>query len=233
MTRGLGWHQPVSRPRRSLISGRMSSPRSEPTPRRSRPVGWRLVKAACATLVLLWLLSLLMVIVYERRDTKRPAHAIVVLGAAQYDGKPSPVLRARVDHAIQLWRQGLAPVLVMTGGRGEGDTTTEAAVERRYAISKGVPAKAILTEGKSRSTSETLRNVAAMMTKDRREVILVSDPFHMFRLAILARRYGLEPRTSPTRTSPISRNRGEFWRYTLHESWKAPVAFFFEFTDRR
>ena len=211
----------------------MSSPRSEPTPRRSRPVGWRLVKAAFATLVLLWLLSLLMVIVYERRDTKRPAHAIVVLGAAQYDGKPSPVLRARVDHAIQLWRQGLAPVLVMTGGRGEGDTTTEAAVERRYAISKGVPAKAILTEGRSRSTSETLRNVAAMMTKDRREVILVSDPFHMFRLAILARRYGLEPRTSPTRTSPISRNRGEFWRYTLHESWKAPVAFFFEFTDRR
>lgn len=191
------------------------------------------MKAAFATLVLLWLLSLLMVIVYERRDTKRPAHAIVVLGAAQYDGRPSPVLRARVDHAVQLWRQGLAPVLVMTGGRGEGDTTTEAAVERRYAISKGVPARAILTEARSRSTSETLRNVATMMTKDRREVILVSDPFHMFRLAILARRYGLEPRTSPTRTSPISRNRGEFWRYTLHESWKAPVAFFFEFADRR
>lgn len=233
MTRGLGWHQPVPRPRRSLISGRMSSPRSEPTPRRSRPVGWRLVKAALVALVLLWLLSLLMVIVYERRDTKRPAHAIVVLGAAQYDGKPSPVLRARVDHAVQLWRQGLAPVLVMTGGRGEGDTTSEAAVERRYAISKGVPPKAILTEGRSRSTSETLRNVASMLTRDRREVILVSDPFHMFRLAILARRYGLEPRTSPTRTSPISRNRVEFWRYTLHESWKAPVAFFFEFTDRR
>lgn len=191
------------------------------------------MKAALVALVLLWLLSLLMVIVYERRDTKRPAHAIVVLGAAQYDGKPSPVLRARVDHAVQLWRQGLAPVLVMTGGRGEGDTTSEAAVERRYAISKGVPPKAILTEGRSRSTSETLRNVASMLTRDRREVILVSDPFHMFRLAILARRYGLEPRTSPTRTSPISRNRVEFWRYTLHESWKAPVAFFFEFTDRR
>jgi uncharacterized SAM-binding protein YcdF (DUF218 family) len=206
---------------------------SEPTPRRSRPVGWRLVKTAVAALFAVWLLSLLMVIVYERRDTKRPAHAIVVLGAAQYDGKPSPVLKARVDHAVQLWRQGLAPVLVMTGGRGEGDTTSEAAVERRYAMSKGVPARAILTEGASRSTSETLRNVAAMMTRDRREVILVSDPFHMFRLAILARRYGLRPRTSPTRTSPISANRGEFWRYTLHESWKAPVAFLFEFTDRR
>ena len=206
---------------------------SEPAPRRSRPVGWRLVKASVATLFLLWLTSLAMVILYERRDTKRPAHAIVVLGAAQYDGKPSPVLKARVDHAVQLWRRGLAPILVMTGGRGEGDTTSEAAVERRYAMSKGVPASAILTEGASRSTSESLRNVAAMMRSDRREVILVSDPFHMFRLAILARRYGLRPSTSPTRTSPISANRGEFWRYTLHESWKAPVAFFFEFTDRQ
>lgn len=205
---------------------------SEPTPRKSRPIGWRLVKAAVATVFSLWLLSLLMVVVYERRDTKRPAHAIVVLGAAQYDGKPSPVLKARVDHAVQLWRQGLAPIVVMTGGRGEGDTTSEAAVERRYAISKGVPPSAILVEGASRSTSETLRNVASMLTSDRREVILVSDPFHMFRLALLARRYGLRPRTSPTRTSPISRNRGEFWRYTLHESWKAPVAFFFDLSDR-
>lgn len=232
MTRGLGWHQPVPRPRRSLFSGRMSRS-SEPTPRKSRPIGWRLVKVAVATVFSVWLLSLLMVIVYERRDTKRPAHAIVVLGAAQYDGKPSPVLKARVDHAVQLWRQGLAPIVVMTGGRGEGDTTSEAAVERRYAISKGVPPSAILVEGASRSTSETLRNVASMLTGDRREVILVSDPFHMFRLALLARRYGLRPRTSPTRTSPISRNRGEFWRYTLHESWKAPVAFFFDLSDRQ
>jgi len=232
MTRGLGWHQPVRRPRRSLLSGRMSRS-SEPTPRKSGPIGWRLVKAAVATVFGVWLLSLLMVVVYERRDTKRPAHAIVVLGAAQYDGKPSPVLKARVDHAVQLWRQGLAPIVVMTGGRGEGDTTSEAAVERRYAISKGVPPSAILVEGASRSTSETLRNVAAMMTGERREVILVSDPFHMFRLALLARRYGLRPRTSPTRTSPISRNRGEFWRYTLHESWKAPVAFFFDLSDRQ
>jgi uncharacterized SAM-binding protein YcdF (DUF218 family) len=205
----------------------------EASRRVSRPLGWRLAKSAVLLLIVSWLVSLGLVILYESRDTKRPAHAIVVLGAAQYDGKPSPVLRARVDHAIQLWRQGLAPVLVMTGGRGSGDTTTEAAVERRYAISKGVPAAAILVETESRSTSQTLRNVAGMMTKDRREVILVSDPFHMFRLAILARRFGLRPRTSPTRTSPISANRGQFWRYTLHESWKAPVAFFFEFTDAR
>lgn len=205
----------------------------EPQGRHSRPVSWRLAKAGLLLLVACWVVSFVLVLFYERRDTRRPAHAIVVLGAAQYDGKPSPVLRARVDHAVQLWRHGLAPVLVMTGGRGTGDTTSEAAVERRYAMSKGVPARAILVETESRSTSEALRNVAALMTRDRREVILVSDPFHMFRLAILARRFGLRPRTSPTRTSPISANRGEFWRYTFHESWKAPVAFFFEFTDAR
>ena len=181
----------------------------------------------------LWLLSLALVLVWQRRDTSRAADAIVVLGAAQWDGKPSPVLRARVDHAIGLWRRGLAPLLVMTGGRGPGDTTTEAAVERRYAISHGVPDSVIRVETESRSTRESLRNVSAMLDPDARDVILVSDPFHMLRLSILARRFGLRPQTSPTPTSPISRNRAESWRYTFHESWKAPVTFFFEFADGR
>lgn len=203
----------------------------EPTRRASVPLGWRLAQAAVLALAAVWIISLALVIVWERLDTRTSAHAIVVLGAAQWDGRPSPVLRARVDHAIQLWRRGLAPKLIVTGGRGQGDTTTEAAVERRYAMSHGVPASAILVEAESRSTSESLRNVAAMMDAGAREVILVSDPFHMLRLSILARRFGLRPRTSPTRTSPISANRAAFWRYTLHESWKVPVAFFFEFSD--
>jgi uncharacterized SAM-binding protein YcdF (DUF218 family) len=205
----------------------------EPTRRSSTSLGWRVAQTCVLVVAGGWLLSLALVIVWEKLDTRRPAHAIVVLGAAQYDGKPSPVLRARVDHAIQLWRRGLAPLLIVTGGRGLGDTTTEAAVERRYAIAHGVPDSAILLEPESRSTSESLRNVAAMIKQESREVILVSDPFHMLRLSILARRFGLRPRTSPTRTSPISANRAEFWRYTLHESWKVPIAFFFEFSDHR
>lgn len=205
----------------------------EPTPRTSASLGWRLVLAAVLVVATVWLVSLALVIVWEQLDTRRPAEAIVVLGAAQYDGRPSPVLRARVDHAIQLWRRGLAPRLIVTGGSGIGDTTTEAAVERRYAIAHGVPASAILQEPESRSTSESLRNVAAMLGENSREVILVSDPFHMLRLSILARRFGLRPRTSPTRTSPISANRVQFWRYTLQESWKVPVAFFFEFSEKR
>lgn len=204
----------------------------EPTRRTSASLGWRLARAAVLALLGAWLLSLALVIVWGQRDTRRPANAIVVLGAAQYDGRPSPVLRARVDHAIDLWRRGLAPVLFMTGGRGEGDTTSEAAVERRYAMANGVPAAAIIVEEESRSTSESLRNVAATLGKDARAVILVSDPFHMLRLSILARRFGLRPRTSPTRTSPISANRAAFWSYTLRESWKAPASLLIEFTDR-
>jgi uncharacterized SAM-binding protein YcdF (DUF218 family) len=205
----------------------------QPPPRKSTSLGWRLAGAAAAVAVGIWLLSLTLVVIWSLRDTRRPAHAIVVLGAAQYDGRPSPVLRARVDHAIDLWRRGLAPVMLMTGGRGIGDTVSEAAVERRYAIANGVPSAAILVEEESHSTSESLRNVAALMGKDARAVILVSDPFHMLRLSILARRFGLQPRTSPTRTSPISANRAESWRYMLRESWKAPVALFFEFNDSR
>jgi uncharacterized SAM-binding protein YcdF (DUF218 family) len=211
----------------------MAASDREPTPRVSVSLGRRLAMAAMIAFISLWVLFLVLVLVWERIDTQRPAHAIVVLGAAQWDGKPSPVLKARVDHAVGLWRRGLAPTLVMTGGAGPGDTTTEAAVERRYAMSLGVPASAIKLEPESRSTAESLRNVAALMGNDAREVILVSDPFHMLRLSILAHRFGLKPRTSPTRTSPISANAAQSWQYTFKESVKAPVTFFFEFSNNR
>jgi uncharacterized SAM-binding protein YcdF (DUF218 family) len=176
-----------------------------------------------------WVVSLLAVVYWERRDMARPASAIVVLGAAQYVGRPSPVLRARVEHAIDLWRRGLAPKMIFTGGFGDRDTTSEAAVAERYAIEHGVPARAIMIENAGRSTAESLQHVASLMDAEpTREVILVSDPFHMLRLSILARRYGLIPYTSPTRTSPISQNRKEELKYTLAESIKVPVVFLLE-----
>lgn len=208
----------------------MSPVDREPTPRVSVSLGRRLALSAMITFIAIWVVSLALVLVWERLDTKRHANAIVVLGAAQWDGRPSPVLKARVDHAVGLWRRGLAPILVMTGGRGQGDTTSEAAVERRYAISLGVPSAAIKVEPDSRNTAEALRQVAAMMGPDAREVILVSDPFHMLRLSILANRFGLKPHSSPTKTSPISANRSQSWEYILKESVKAPVTFFFEFS---
>jgi uncharacterized SAM-binding protein YcdF (DUF218 family) len=139
------------------------------------------------------------------------------------------VLRARIDHAIALWRQGLAPRIIFTGGFGDRDTTSEAAVGQRYAISHGVPARAILIENRGRSTSESMQQVAMLMEiEPTRDVILVSDPFHMLRLSILARRYGMTPYTSPTRTSPISLSRRESWKYLFAESIKVPIAFLLE-----
>ncbi len=179
-----------------------------------------------------WIISLVAVVYWERRDMARPASAIVVLGAAQYVGRPSPVLRARVEHAIALWKRGLAPKMIFTGGFGDRDTTSEAAVAERYAIEHGVPARAIMIENAGRSTSESLQHVASLMEAEpTREVILVSDPFHMLRLSILARRFGLIPYTSPTRTSPISGNRKEALKYTLAESIKVPVVFLLERRD--
>lgn len=176
-----------------------------------------------------WALSLIGVYVWGHRDTARPVAAIVVMGAAQYGGRPSPVLRARVDHAIDLWNKGYAPRLVFTGGPGDRDTTSEAAVAERYAIEHGVPARAILIENVGRSTVESLQHVAALMDAEpSRTVILVSDPFHMLRLTILARRYGLTAYASPTRTSPISTSWRETWKYELAESIKVPIAFLFQ-----
>lgn len=192
---------------------------------RSRRTGLaRIVTAVLALVVVLWAASLACVIVWQYRDDRAPADAIVVLGAAQWDGRPSPVLRARVDHAIDLWRGRRAPRIVFTGGRGDGDTTTEAAVSRRYALRRGVPDSAIGVERNGRTTSESMRAVADMLPASARRVILVSDPFHMFRLMLTARRLGLSPETSPTRTSPIARSRRETWRFVLIESVKVPMA---------
>lgn len=199
---------------------------------RQRTNWWRLGWILGALAVGTWLMSLVGVLYWERRDNAKPAAAIVVLGAAQYVGHPSPVLRARLDHAIDLWRRGLAPLIIFTGGVGDRDTTSEAAVGQEYAIEHGVPPRAIMIENIGRSTAESLQEVASLMDAEpSRTVILVSDPFHMLRLAILARRYGMTPYTSPTRTSPISTNWREAWKYALGESIKVPVSFLLERRD--
>jgi uncharacterized SAM-binding protein YcdF (DUF218 family) len=187
---------------------------------------WRLGWLVSLLMLAGWILSLVGVYVWGHRDTARPVAAIVVMGAAQYGGRPSPVFRARIDHGIDLWRRGLAPRLIFTGGPGDRDTTSEAAVAERYAIDHGVTPRAILIENAGRSTAESLQHVAALMDAEpSRTVILVSDPFHMLRLTILARRYGLTAYASPTRTSPISTSWRESWKYALGESIKVPIAF--------
>lgn len=191
--------------------------------------------AAYAVLAALasWVIIVLAVVIWGARDMARPADAIVVLGAAQYAGRPSPVLKARLDHAVDLWKRGLARRLVLTGGRGTGDTISEAAVGRRYALKAGVADSAILLEGDGRTTSASLAAVAQIMKEEQLErAILVSDPFHMLRLQILARRFGVESVTSPTRSSPISANRLEALAYVMSESVKVPATIVLGFLGR-
>jgi uncharacterized SAM-binding protein YcdF (DUF218 family) len=169
------------------------------------------------------------VLLTGRRDEARPADALVVLGAAQYEGRPSPVLRARLDHALDLYRRGLAPVVIVTGGVGVGDTTSEARVSRNYLAKHGVPASAIMMESRGLTTSQSLHTVRTMVNGlPGRSVLLVSDPFHMLRLSILASRLGMQPFTSPTRTSPIASSRIEQLKYVLAESVKVPMVMLFE-----
>ncbi len=189
----------------------------------------RLVILGLLTGFVLWIISASAVLIWSARDEARPAQAIVVLGAAQYAGRPSPVLRARLDHAVGLWKRDLASLLILTGGTGTGDTTSEAAVGRTYAKKRGVPDTLILVENEGRTTSESMQAVAGMLeVRGLHTALLVSDPFHMLRLRILARRFGFTPYTSPTRTSPIEPNREQRWKYIFSESVKAPLAFFFE-----
>jgi uncharacterized SAM-binding protein YcdF (DUF218 family) len=189
----------------------------------------RIVILSMLVVFTLWAISAAAVLIWSARDEARPAQAIVVLGAAQYAGKPSPVLRARLDHALDLWKRKLATVLILTGGTGAGDNTSEAAVGRAYAKRRGVPDTLILVENAGRTTSESMKAVAGMLeVRGLNSALLVSDPFHMLRLRILARRFGFTPYTSPTRTSPIEPNREQRWKYIFSESVKAPLAFFFE-----
>lgn len=172
-----------------------------------------------------WLLSLGAVVLWGQRDNAARSDVIVVLGAAQYDGRPSPVLRSRLDHALGLWRQGMAKRVILTGGRGQGDTTSEAAVGHLYLKRRGIPESWLLVEDQSRNTEQSIAAVAVLMRRQQMEdAILVSDPFHMLRLRLLAWHHGLNVRTSPTRTSPISANKVQVASYMVSESVKVPLS---------
>jgi uncharacterized SAM-binding protein YcdF (DUF218 family) len=140
-----------------------------------------------------------------RADEARPVDAIVVLGAAQYDGRPSPQLAARLDHALELYQRGLAPRVFVTGGKQPLDRFTEAQSEARYLEDRGVPASAILQEDQGRTTWESLTAVADQLTADGlHSVLLVSDPYHAERIKGMASELGLDAYVSSTRTSPVT-----------------------------
>jgi uncharacterized SAM-binding protein YcdF (DUF218 family) len=182
-----------------------------------RYLRWKLVvRLALVVLVagfVYYVVTFVQVLMAARSDDSRPSEAIVVLGAAQYDGRPSAVFRARLDHAADLYEEGISPTIVVTGGKQEGDRFTEAAAGADYLHGRGVPDSAILRETTSRSSWESLSATANFLEeRGMTRVVLVSDPFHSLRVESIADELGLDAVTSPTRTSPIS-GPGEWRRF--------------------
>lgn len=139
----------------------------------------------------------LQIAAYARQDQAAPADAIAVLGAAEYDGYPSPIYRARLDHALDLYRRGIAPLIIAVGGPG-GDSYTEGAVGAHYLISMGVPEEDVIAETHSRDTEQSASRIAVIARANGiHRLVVVSDPTHMFRVHALCAANGFNVLTSP------------------------------------
>ena len=164
----------------------------------------RVVAALIAAVVIYLAVTVAQVWHASTLDQARPVSAVVVLGAAQYNGVPSPDLAARLDHALLLWHRHLASTIVVTGGKEPGDAFTEATAGADYLMARGVPGSAILREVTGRDSWASLESAAAILrARGDRTVLLVSDPFHDERISLMSSELGLSPYVSPTRTSPI------------------------------
>jgi uncharacterized SAM-binding protein YcdF (DUF218 family) len=147
--------------------------------------------------------------VYAHQDMAAPADAIGVFGAAEYDGRPSPVYRARLEHARLLYQHGIAPLMITLGGNG-GDQYNEGAVGREYLMAMGVPESAIIAETESRNTEESARRIAVIARANGvRRLVIVSDGTHLFRIHEICSAEGLDVLTSPRpRVEAVSGNYG-------------------------
>ena len=175
---------------------------------------WRKVRRVAyivvAVLGLYYLANVWLVFRTGNTDQARPVDAIVVLGAAQYDGRPSPQLASRLDHVVELWDDGVAPLVVTTGGNRPGDRFTEAQASAAYLEDRGVPADAIVQVGGDNSYDSLVATRDELHDRGLSSVLLVSDPYHALRIRLVSQELGLAAYVSPTRTSPV-RGNDVFW----------------------
>lgn len=177
-----------------------------PAPLGQRRRWWlRVALVIVAALLAYYLISLWQVVRAGRPNEPDRAEAIVVLGAAQYDGRPSPQLAARLDHAADLFDAGVASVVMVTGGNRPGDRFTEAEASANYLVDHGVPVDAILREDQGSTTYESLAAASdVLLAAGLDEVVLVTDPYHSLRSRLIAGEVGLDAVTSPTPTSVVT-----------------------------
>jgi uncharacterized SAM-binding protein YcdF (DUF218 family) len=161
-------------------------------------------------------------------DEARPSDAIIVLGAAEYRGKPSPVLEARLNHALYLYLEGLAPRIITTGGAGGDPVFTEGSVGRAYLTERGVPPEAIVVEREAESTAQSVAAVAEIMRRmNLQSAIVVSDGYHIFRVKRMLESSGLQVYGSPRPSAPSGgwRERWLYYRQALgYLLWKLGIA---------
>ena len=154
-----------------------------------------------------------------RQDSRPPSDAIVVLGTAQYNGVPSSIFEARLEHALQLFESGVAPVLVTVGGKADGDRMSEAEAGAQYLADAGVPGDALLPVPEGTDTLESMRSVSRVLDEQGwSTAVLVTDPWHAMRTERMAEDAGIEAETSPTRQGPAVYSRTTQFRYILRET---------------
>jgi len=177
--------------------------RPERNRKRQRAIG--IVASVVVLVVAYYAISVVQVVRTGARDQRDPVDAIVVMGAAQFDGRPSPQLQARLDHVLVLWPENVAPLVVTTGGNLPGDRFTEAESSANYLIAGGVPEDAILLEDEGSSTYESLEAVAALLAeRDLDSIVIVTDPYHAKRSQMIAESFDLQANVSSTTTSVVT-----------------------------
>lgn len=186
--------------------------------------GWKRVRRTCYVVIALatawYLFNLWQVWRVGESDQARPVDAIIVMGAAQYDGRPSDVLAARLDHVVELWNQGLAPMVITTGSNLPGDRFTEAEASANYLVDRGVPAGAIVQVGGNTSYDELVAAAEVLEARGLGRVLLVSDRYHSLRIRLVAQELGLTAYVSPTTTSPV----GGFYEFQMDAKEAAGIA---------
>jgi uncharacterized SAM-binding protein YcdF (DUF218 family) len=154
-----------------------------------------------------------------RQDSRPRSDAIVVLGSAQYNGVPSSIFEARLEHALSLWEDGVAPVVVTVGGKAAGDQFTEAEAGRDYLMDAGIPGDSLLAVQEGVDTLESMRAVGATFAeRGWSSAVLVTDPWHAMRAERMAEDSGISAESSPTRQGPAVQTRNTQFRYILRET---------------
>jgi uncharacterized SAM-binding protein YcdF (DUF218 family) len=180
--------------------------------------GSALLLALTITLSIYWLYLYRQIRTQAVIDEAQQADAIVVLGAAQYNGRPSPVLKARLDHAFELYKQGYAHAIITTGSYGPDPNFSEAHVSTKYLVEHGIDVSTIITEQGSGSTHDSIEASAGLMhAKGWKTALVVSDGFHLFRLKRMFQDQGIRAYTSPAMASPIETASSQRFWYSVRE----------------